>query len=116
MIYIRDKEGSVALARLGERTLMAHWQKHWRDREVVTEWTLTLEGKPIAIEGVLALHRFDEFRPNVIEGVRRDDGKWQIDIPMAWHTTCVEVSGTLHISLDEETLAAELREDFHAEV
>jgi hypothetical protein len=116
LIYIRNAEGSVQLARLDSRRVMAHWRKHWKDREVVTEWRLTLDDQPIALSGVLALHRWDEGNPIAIEGARRDDGKWQIDVPMAWHTTCVEVSGTLHIELDEEKLSASLREEFQVEL
>lgn len=111
-MIIRNAEGSVLLARLGDKKLMAHWQKHWKDREVVTEWRLTLDERPIALSGVLALHRWDEGNPLAIDGVRRDDGKWQIDVPMAWHTTCIEVSGTLHLELDEAELSASVREEF----
>ena len=112
MTYIRNAEGRVQLARLGDRKLMAHWRKQWKDREVITEWRLTLDEQPIALSGSLALHRWDEGNPLAIDGVRRDDGKWQIDVPMAWHTTCIEVSGTLHIELDEAELSASVREDF----
>jgi hypothetical protein len=116
LIHIRNPEGSVTLARLGERRVIAHWQKHWKDREVITEWRLTLDEKAISLSGVLALHRWDEGNPLAIEGVRRSDGKWQIDVPMSWHTTCIEVSGTVHIELDEEKLEASVREDFHVEL
>jgi hypothetical protein len=116
LIYIRNPEGSVELARLGSRSVMAHWRKHWRDREVVTEWRLTLDGKEISLSGVVALHRWDEGNPIAVEGVHRSDGKWQIDVPLAWHTTCVEVFGTLHIELDEEKLEANVHEDLHVEL
>ena len=116
MIYIRDPEGSVVLARAGERRVLAHWRKRWKDREVITEWRLTLEDRPIAISGVLALHRWDEGNPLALEAVRRSDGKWQIDVPMSWHTTCIEVSGTVHIELDEDKLEASVREDLHVEL
>jgi hypothetical protein len=105
---IRNSEGAVTLARLGARTLMAEWHKRQLDHEISVEWRLTLDGEPLAIRDrsgaptVIALHRWDEEKMDPRPARRREDGRWEIEVPMAWHTMCVSVSGVLRLEVDEE--------------
>jgi hypothetical protein len=123
LIYIRDPEGSVELARLDRRNLMAHWRKRWTDREVTVEWTLWLDGQPIAVRdkrtgapAVVALHRWEEGGHTAREAVRRPDGVWEIEVPLSWHTMCAIFSGSLKLELDAAKLEILYSDDIHVEL
>ncbi len=120
---LRNGAGAVPLAHLGGRTLVAEWEQRQLAREIEVAWRLTLDGEPLAIRDrksgaptVIALHRWDEGGMTPRPALRRDDGVWEIEVPMAWHTMCVAVSGVLRLELDEAKREVLLTEDLHVEL
>jgi hypothetical protein len=121
---IRNPEGSVELARLdGDRVVMAHWKKYWAEHELVVEWALTLDGRPILVRDkktgeptVVPLHRWDDGAAQARQAERGADGRWQIDVPIAWHTVCVAVWGKLRLELDAERCEALYTEDLEVQI
>ena len=115
--------GAVVLAHLGAKRLMAEWRQEKLPREIVVEWRLTLDGAPLLVRDrksgeptVIALHRWDEGDLGPRPAQRREDGVWEIEVPMAWHSMCVAVSGSLRLEVDEEKREVLLSEDLQVEL
>jgi hypothetical protein len=116
-------EGSVELARLDGEPLIAHFRHRQEQHEVVVEWTLSFAGKPVTIrdkqtgaETVIALQRYDEGGASTCAAKRRSDGIWEIEIPIAWHSMCVAVSGLITLELDVSKGEALYSDDLHVEL
>ena len=121
---MRNPEGHIDFARLSDgRVVIARWFKRQLAHEVVVEWTLSLEGRDISVRdkktgapAEVALHRWDEGHEHARDAVRRPDGKWEIEVPIAWHNMCASFSGTFKIELDAERAEALYSDDLHVEI
>jgi hypothetical protein len=123
LIYIRNPEGEVELARLGPRRLTAHWHKRWTDHEVTVEWTLSLDGRPITVRdkktgapSLVSLRRWEEGGHTTLDATLREDGVWEVEVPMAWHTMCAMFSGTIRLELDVTKLEVFYSDDIQVEL
>ncbi len=124
MTAIRNAEGTLDFARLGDgRVVTARWYKRQLAHEVVVEWTLALDGRDISVRDKksgapteVALHHWDEGLQSAREAIRRDDGKWEIEVPVAWHSMCVAFSGTFKLELDAERAEALYSDELHVEL
>jgi hypothetical protein len=121
---IRNAEGTVELARLGDgRVVTARWHKHAVPCEVVVEWSLFLDGRALMVRdkktgmpALVALHRWDEGHPRAVDAVRADDGTWRIEVPMAWHNMCASFSGKFVLELDAERGEILYSDEIHVEI
>jgi hypothetical protein len=116
-------EGTVELARLDGDVLTAHWRHRQEAHEIVVEWTLALAGRPLSVwdkktgqKTVVALHRYDEGGAISCATKRRSDGVWEIELPIAWHSMCVAVSGVIKLELDPSKFEALYSDELHVEL